>query len=544
MRGAEQLYRRVLQAEPKHFGALHALGLLRAQRDDNDEAIALLGQAIAQNPRSAETHLNLAVVYETLCRPEQALTLCARALAIRPHFAEAHFTAGNALKALNRFEEAVVHFRNAIFLRSDYVEAYYNLGNIYFAFRNYETAKEQYDKALGLRPQYPKARNNRGVLLQELGSHGAALRDFEKALAHKPDYFEALINQGNTLLALARPDEALVSFDMALSLRPDRGEQLYGRGVAIRQGDVVHDSSDVWAYGASLAIYGKAFATRARDLSGSTRLMEEALRRFIAAGVPATQQAPPSPRYPSAMYPDALRAVMRCLDAAGIEAFLTGGTLLGAIRNGDFLDFDKDLDFGVPANVTKTDLWRALSRDPNFNLSDDYEDDALLVSCFWRDKVAIDFFRFFAEGDHLWCGLYISGSHLMKWVHSPFDLVDFRWHDVSVKIPADSDRFLTEAYGDWRTPNPYFGLFASPNIEGGFLPVSRNIAYSAIYAALWRRDRPKAMELCRQVLALDPGDTLIAALRGTLAKLSAGETAGSSPLLPSGLGEAFDDLPG
>jgi hypothetical protein len=38
---------------------------------------------------------------------------------------------------------------------------------------------------------------------------------------------------------------------------------------------------------------------------------------------------------------------------------------------------------------------------------------------------------------------------------------------VSVPLPADADRYLTENYGDWRTPRPAFDAFTddAPNLE-------------------------------------------------------------------------------
>ena len=132
----------------------------------------------------------------------------------------------------------------------------------------------------------------------------------------------------------------------------------------------------------------------------------------------------------------------------------------------------------------------------------------------------------------------------MKWLHTRFELIDFDWQGVTVKIPSDSDRFLTEVYGDWRTPQPYFGLFASPNIEGGFPPLSRNIAYSAIAIALSRSEADKATEYCRQVLAFEPENSLMNQLLDGLVQAETAATPDNEVILSSSLGSAIDDLPG
>jgi hypothetical protein len=317
---------------------------------------------------------------------------------------------------------------------------------------------------------------------------------------------------------------------------------VYGRGIGFQGAKQVQRQGDTWRYGEAIACHGKALLLRDAALGKSTEFLEQALQRLTQAGVLASgENSLAPPRYPSKLYPDALKAVMRRLEAAGIEAFLTGGTLLGAIRDGDFITFDKDLDLGVRATVKRDDLCRVFADDPDFKLAVDMGEDGFMCDFSWTGKVAIDFFRFFFESDQVWCGLNV-GPHVMKWLHSPFELVDRQWLGVTVKIPADSDRFLTEVYGDWRTPNPYFGLFASPNIEGGFPPISRNIAYSSIIVAVTHNELTKAAELCRQVLAFDPGNELIGRVYNGL---KAGQTtpAVNDDLRPAGFARVIDDLP-
>jgi tetratricopeptide (TPR) repeat protein len=542
-RKAARFYESVLAIQPEHFESLHYLGLIRAQQNKYNEAMALLGKAVHQNPRSADARVNLAVLFETLGRPEDAITHCHAALALNRNSAEAHFTAANAYKTLNRLQEAVEHYRKAIIIRPDYIEAFYNLGNVFSAAKMHEHALECYSKAIALRPAYPRALNNRGIILQRLTRAEESLTDFDRAIALQPDYFEALINRGNTLSALGRAAEAINSFDRALVLGSNYTSGVTGRGISILDGRKTPFQVNAWHYGAAIAHHGKGMVLRPSDLLRSTECFERALSSLMAAGAMAagTRKAAP-PRYPFEEYPHALRAAINRLNASGIDAFLTGGTLLGAMRSSEFITFDKDIDFGIPGNVTFEKLREAFAGDPDFELSWD-PGEGPLINYFWRGKVAIDFFRFVWEDDHVWCGLDVAG-YLMKWLHSRFELIDFEWQGVKVKIPADSDRFLTEVYGDWRTPQPYFGLFASPNIEGGFPPLSRNIAYSAIAIALSRSEAAKATEYCRQVLQFEPDNPLINQLLDGLVHAEAAGTPQNEVILSSSLGNATDDLPG
>jgi hypothetical protein len=235
--------------------------------------------------------------------------------------------------------------------------------------------------------------------------------------------------------------------------------------------------------------------------------LREALRRLVVTGAMSLPNvAPPKEVSGIAQFPEALRAAMRCLGAAGIEVFLTAGTLLGAIRDGDFIGFDKDIDLGVSAKVPMERIARALSADPDFEGNWAPGRDGILYCWCWRQSVAIDFFRFYEEGDTVWYGLYRHGR-LIKWVHRPFGLTDFTWHGMKTRIPENSEFFLEEVYGPgWRIPDPDCGQWACPNIEGGFPSVCRHAALADIFMALWKCQIKRARHLCLQALELDPDD--------------------------------------
>ena len=59
--GAETLYRQVLQADPDHAAAWHLLGVLATHRGQPDQALDLIGRALARAPHEGAFHLNLGV---------------------------------------------------------------------------------------------------------------------------------------------------------------------------------------------------------------------------------------------------------------------------------------------------------------------------------------------------------------------------------------------------------------------------------------------------------------------------------------------------
>src|ERR1051326_3109798 len=255
---AERLYLGILAAEPANSGALHALGVIRAQQGRNEEALGYIASALRENPGSALALLDY----------------------------------GNVLRALGRFEEALASYDRAAQIKPDHA-ALYNRGVILCDLKRHEEALASFDRALALKPDNVAALNNRGNILRELGRFEEALASYDKALAIKQNHVEALNNRGTLLCDLKRPEEALASFDLALGLRPRDAEVWNGRGNAMRLLGRFQEALD--SYDRALAIspnHAGALFNR-----GSTFLT---LKRFDEACASFERALGANPNHPSA----------------------------------------------------------------------------------------------------------------------------------------------------------------------------------------------------------------------------------------------------
>ena len=83
-----------------------------------------------------------------------------------------------------------------------------------------------------------------------------------------------------------------------------------------------------------------------------------------------------------------------------------------------------------------------------------------LVKLIHENGINVDVFVHHREGDRLW-----HGSSIHRWENSAFELADYTLAGVPVLGPADADRYLTENYGDWRTPVTEFNCTTgTPNL--------------------------------------------------------------------------------
>jgi tetratricopeptide (TPR) repeat protein len=231
---AERIYEEVLRAQPKHFDALHLLGVIALQARRTERGVELIKKAIGLNASVPVAHNNLGYALFDLKRPEEALACYERAIVLKPDYAEAHNNRAFVLLALKRPQEALASCDRAIALKPDFAEAHKNRGIALQDLKRPQEALASCDRAILLKPDYAAAYNNRGIALQDLRRLDEALANFDKALALKPDDVDAYNNRGNTLKDLARAEEALASYDKAIALKPDDSQAYYNRGIAFQ----------------------------------------------------------------------------------------------------------------------------------------------------------------------------------------------------------------------------------------------------------------------------------------------------------------------
>ncbi|MBY4768472.1 O-linked N-acetylglucosamine transferase, SPINDLY family protein [Burkholderia ambifaria] len=156
---AETLYRRILDADPRHADALHLLGLIGHQYGRYHEATELIMAAIEIKP-DATYYYNLGNVMQANNRPAAAAECFRLAIELRPGYVDAYNNLGNAQRLAGHAREAVDTFCQVIALQPDHGQAYNNLGNALLDLNEIPAALEAYQHAVALRPELPEPRSN------------------------------------------------------------------------------------------------------------------------------------------------------------------------------------------------------------------------------------------------------------------------------------------------------------------------------------------------------------------------------------------------
>lgn len=283
-RAAVPLYEAVLAAHPRHFDALHLLGVARRQLGDPGRAVELIAAAIAENGQQAIAHANLGAALQDLGRATDALAAYDRALAIDPRYAMAHANRGNALRHLGRFDEAVASYEAALAIRPAYPEAWCNRGAALQALERHCEAVDSYARAVQLKEGYADAWCGQGAALQSLGQYPQAFACYQRALAAEPGHATTLVNLASLMQRQHRHDEALAFADDALRTAPGNAAAHLRRANALHA--LGRDAEAALAF------------RKARDLGADPQVTSYML---AALGEEATPGAPPA-RYVEALF--------------------------------------------------------------------------------------------------------------------------------------------------------------------------------------------------------------------------------------------------
>lgn len=155
------------------------------------------------------------------------------------------------------------------------------------------------------------------------------------------------------------------------------------------------------------------------------------------------------------------------LDAAGVVYHLEGGTLLGIVRDGDLLPWDKDTDLSVMSSSIEA-FWndvrpRLLAkgwRVTRYTLDSDQpawkkgDRRRFKVATrrlhFWPGDLYLDIFVKYRHDGHVWWQAKKKVMRVPERFYLGHDSVPYRGR--MLKAPQDHEGYLATKFGNWRIP--------------------------------------------------------------------------------------------
>ena len=251
---AAAAYRRIIALRPDLAEAHNNLGVVLAQREMFDQALAEFEQTLGatnrlcrrpkksgkralearqvrgsidplcpSNRRAAERSPCRNALGEVLRRQgklDQAAAQYEQAIALDPSLIAAHANLGIVLAAQSRLDEAIACFQRALTIKPDSAKLYNHLGSALRQYGRLDEAALCHRQAIAINPSDPDARLHLGLTLWNQGQLDEAAGQFEQAITLRPAFFEALYNLGCVLRDRGKLTDARRVFQRLEELHP------------------------------------------------------------------------------------------------------------------------------------------------------------------------------------------------------------------------------------------------------------------------------------------------------------------------------------
>jgi tetratricopeptide (TPR) repeat protein len=184
---AEKIYKQILSSDAKNFNALYLLGTIKAQKNENEEAIILIKKSLSINQNNFIAYSNLGLIYYNI----------------------------------NKLEEAIIEYNNSILLNSKYSESYNGLGSVYLKQKKYLLAFANYKKADKINKKVFSSRLNIVKLLVELQKYKKAELILDKLLLVDPANYENYYIKGIINKRLGKLEVSKKNYLKSIELNPN-----------------------------------------------------------------------------------------------------------------------------------------------------------------------------------------------------------------------------------------------------------------------------------------------------------------------------------
>jgi tetratricopeptide (TPR) repeat protein len=134
------------------------------------------------NPKDAELHDDVALLYMGLGFAANAVRHFQASAVIKPESAAAHFNLGTAYAQAGRFDDSIKSFREALARRPDYALAHGNLGRVLLIKGDVGGALGEYQEAVRIDPNNPQNLLGLSECYAARGAFDLALEAIERAL--------------------------------------------------------------------------------------------------------------------------------------------------------------------------------------------------------------------------------------------------------------------------------------------------------------------------------------------------------------------------
>lgn len=320
-----------------------------------------------------------------------------------------------------------------------------------------------------------------------------AVHHLERALEFNADFLPALIELGQEYTKQNNFDKARPLLEKAMPLSDEN--------------PVAH------------LVYG-TFLQKQGELPEAVEHFRAALRFRLADPFKPAKPPARTDDFDKAETEALMWSTLSVLAKSEIHAFASYGTLLGLIREGSLLPFDKDIDFGLP----HCEMERAAACLESNGWVESRNSFLTNPRAFFHplNGITLDLSGFVVDKE-------TGGTFTGFWMDNiPYEWArNTRYIDVNLRkssSPAGEpiwelespEAWLEAIYGDWRTPDPEFDTVVAAKNLCDFSLLTQSYAFARIYSKWEKGEIAKALALVRHAQHHLPTDQLLQDLASCL----------------------------
>lgn len=270
-----------------------------------ERAISASDRALALDPRQAQVHVSLGIIYHGTGRVERAIEEFERAIDLQPLNNDAHKWLGRCYTHRGELERAVTYFQRAIEIRPGFWDNYNKLGFCYYIFGRYREAAEQFRRVIAIQPDNYQGYDNLGGIYFLLGQFEDAAAMHRRAIEIYPNGV-SYTNLGTALFYLGRHDEAIAAYESALEM--DSHDEVLCRNLGDVFLRVGRGDEAVEQYGRAVEMISEHLAVNPDDarMLGDLAICQAKLNRKVEAVETIERAARLEPHNTTLMYEKAV----------------------------------------------------------------------------------------------------------------------------------------------------------------------------------------------------------------------------------------------
>ena len=244
---AAALYRQILAQTPRHFDAMHLLGVIALQEDRYEEAERLISAALKISPDHVAALGNLGTTFLRAGKLEAARKNFERTVKLQPNVEVPWSNLGTVLRQLGRSQDALVPLRRAYAINPKSVAVCNLLGACLLDTGDAQAAAKTFEAGTIADPTNGDAWANLAAALSRIGDSDAALAISTKAVGMQPQSSSARSVLATVQLEKGQLGPALATFREAVALPNPSTQTLCAFGNALMRSGLCAEARQVLA---------------------------------------------------------------------------------------------------------------------------------------------------------------------------------------------------------------------------------------------------------------------------------------------------------